>query len=291
MRVMQESLDPRFRIEPMTQAESIQMISLVEQEGWNPGAEDGQTYFRANPNGLFSGRIDGKMIGCASTMLYGDDFAFFGMYIVASDFRKQGYGMALTRRCLDYAGDRAISLAGVIKNVKAYSETGFKPAYRARRFQLGSGIHEVQRREDIEIVGYHPALLNAVTDFDERYFPARRQSFLDVWLNQPRAITRVALTGGRVTGYIVLRPCLEGAKVGPLFAESATVARALLLLASQALQRYPVFIDVPEVNNRAMALAADLNMKLVWETLQMYTRMPREIELDGVYGLTNLEMG
>ncbi len=291
MRIMQESSDPHFRIEPMTRTESAQMISWVDQEGWNPGVDDAETFFKANIHGLFSGHIDGRMIGCGSAMIYDDEFAFFGLYIVVPEYRKKGYGMALTRRRLDYAGDRVVGLDGVIDNVEAYSQIGFKPAYRARRFQLGSWAHEQQQWDNIDITAYSPELLFDVADFDERFFPARRQAFLEVWLTQPQAVVSVARAGGKVTGYIVLRPCQQGAKVGPLFAESTTVAKALLLQAAQELQRFPIFIDAPEVNSRAMALAADLNMKLVWETLRMYTRMPREIELDGVFGLTNLETG
>lgn len=210
---------------------------------------------------------------------------------------------------LNYIGDRAIGLNGVIDHVgiypdtgiqkvdfksayltRCFKKTGFKPVYRTCRFQLKKELSKCQW-DDSNITIYRPELLATIADFDQRFFPARRQSFLNVWLSQPQAVVRVAWDNDNVTGYIVLRPCHQGAKVGPLFAESIVVAKALLLEALHELQRFPIYIDMLEVNSRAMALAADLNMKLVWETLRMYTRMPREIELDGVFGLTNIETG
>ena len=292
MRVISENSHDRFRIETMTPREAEQMVLWEQQEGWNPGFHDAATFYAANSNGLFAGRINNRMIGCGSVLAYDDDFAFFGLYIVAREFRSQGYGVAITRRRREYAGDRIIGLDGVISNVTAYTSAGFKAAYRTRRFHLEQEISAIPSgMDDMDIVPFKPDLLDRIASFDERFFPAWRRDFLTVWLNQYDAVVQVALSGHTVTGYIVLRPCVEGAKVGPLFAESPAVARALLLRASQVMGRYPVLIDMPEVNNSGLTLAAELNMKLVWETLRMYTRTPRELELGGIYGLTNLETG
>ncbi|MGY0218160.1 GNAT family N-acetyltransferase [Endozoicomonadaceae bacterium StTr2] len=292
MRVISENSKNRFRIETMTRQEAEQMILWEQQEGWNPGLYDAATFYAANSNGLFAGRLNSRMIGCGSVLAYDDDFAFFGLYIVAREFRSQGYGMAITRRRREYAGDRIIGLDGVISNVAAYSSAGFKAAYRTRRFHLEQEVSDLSISiEDMDIVPFRPDLLDQIASFDERFFPAWRREFLAVWLSQRDAIVQVALCGHTVIGYIVLRPCVEGAKVGPLFADSPVVARALLIRAAQLLGRYPVMIDMPEVNNSGLTLAAELNMKLVWETLRMYTRTPREIELGGIYGLTNLETG
>ena len=53
-----------------------------------------------------------------------------------------------------------------------------------------------------------------------------RESFLRAWLANPDAVSLAAVVGGRLTGYGVVRKCVTGYKIGPLFADDPAVADA-----------------------------------------------------------------
>ena len=53
----------------------------------------------------------------------------------------------------------------------------------------------------------------------------------------------------------------------------------------------PIFIDIPEINQEAVALAESHNMKPVFETARMYTVKSPELPLNQVFGVTSFELG
>ena len=102
----------------------------------------------------------------------------------------------------------------------------------------------------------------------------------------------MALDGDRVAGYGVVRPCRNGHKIGPLFADDAGAARALFDgLAGGLGPGTPIFLDVPEVNPAAVTLAESLGLKPVFETARMYTGPSPAVALGQVFGVTSFELG
>ena len=92
-------------------------------------------------------------------------------------------------------------------------------------------------------------------------------------------------------GYGVIRRCRNGFKLGPLFAENAGVAEQLLLSLTAYAKGEPVFLDVPEVNAAAVALATKYKMTRVFETARMYKGSAPAVALDKVFGVTTFELG
>ncbi|MCA9437546.1 MAG: GNAT family N-acetyltransferase, partial [Candidatus Omnitrophica bacterium] len=98
--------------------------------------------------------------------------------------------------------------------------------------------------------------------------------------------------GGHLSGYGVIRKCRSGHKVGPLFADNPNVAETLFLaLKSFASEEDPVYLDTPEINPEAVALAERHNMTVVFETARMYTGDSPDIDLNGIFGVTTFELG
>jgi hypothetical protein len=52
-----------------------------------------------------------------------------------------------------------------------------------------------------------------------------------------------------------------------------------------------VFLDVPEVNRDAVALAQGQGLAPVFETARMYTGAIRPLRLERVFGVTTFELG
>ena len=97
---------------------------------------------------------------------------------------------------------------------------------------------------------------------------------------------------GKLAGYGVIRKCRSGYKVAPLFADSPELAESLFLaLKSKVKPSETVYLDTPEVNHAAVALAEHNNMEVSFETARMYTGEMPEIPFSRLFGVASFEIG
>jgi hypothetical protein len=128
--------------------------------------------------------------------------------------------------------------------------------------------------------------------YNQRFFPSQRREFLHCWVNMPDSKAVAYVEGSEISGYGVTWRCLEGYKIGPLFADRDEIAETLYLsLSSYAESESPIYLDVPETNPAALALAARRGMIKVFETARIYTGDEPAIVVDGIYGVTTFELG
>ena len=290
-----------FVIRPMRAEEVQTAVDWAADEGWNPGEQDSGCFLSVDSRGFWGGFLKGRMIASISVVNYDDGFAFLGFYIVRPEFRGQGYGLRLWQRALEHCGDRSVDLDGVVDQQENYRKSGFKLAYRNIRhggpvgaaLELGMKSRIASRNEATPspVVAASPQLIA----FDQAAFPAPRRAFLQNWLSAPGHISRAVETDGEITGYGTLRPCRSGYKIGPLFAEDAGTAQALLVsLLSEVPPEHrdqDVFLDTPEPNPQAVALATGIGLVPVFETARMYTGPAPDIDLARVFGVTTFELG
>jgi ribosomal protein S18 acetylase RimI-like enzyme len=284
--------DPRFAIRRMTARHAAIALDWAATEGWNPGLDDARAFFAADPQGFFVGTWDGVPVGCISAVAYGDAFGFIGLYIVCPQWRGKGFGMRLWNEGMRYLGARNIGLDGVLAQQPNYRKSGFVLAYRNVRYEGVAPAHE-EPVDGVTIVDAPAVPFDSLLDYDTRMFACERAAFLRAWLSQPKKDARalVALDGDAICGLAVIRRCGAGHKIGPLFADDLTTARALYRALVSALPGETVFLDVPESNPAAVALAVEHDMKSVFETARMYTRAAPSVPLANVFGVTTFELG
>ena len=100
------------------------------------------------------------------------------------------------------------------------------------------------------------------------------------------------MQNGKLAGYGVNRKCRSGYKIGPLFADSPELAEVLFLALKSGIKPAESFyLDTPEVNRAAVALAERYNMKVIFETARMYTGEKPDIPLNHLFGVTSFELG
>ncbi|MFI8961894.1 GNAT family N-acetyltransferase [Streptomyces sp. NPDC053493] len=260
-------------------------------EGWNPGAADAPAFFAQDPEGFFLGRIDGEPVSAISVVNYGDDYAFLGFYLVRPDLRGHGHGLATWRTALAHAGGRTVGLDGVPDQQDNYRRSGFTLAYRNARWvgevpppdRPVTGVVAADRMD--------PAVLGA---YDSACHPADRPRFLSAWLTTPGHRALVRVVDGRLTGYGVVRPAEQEARIGPLFADTPADAGVLLdALAAEAraFGSPRVAVDMPEANPAAARLAEARGLEPTFDTARMYTGPIRPVALHRVFGVTTLELG
>ncbi|OGV58205.1 MAG: GNAT family N-acetyltransferase [Lentisphaerae bacterium GWF2_52_8] len=264
-------------------------IEWAAREGWNPGLHDAGCFYSADPNGFFIGILNGEPVGCISAVAYDDNFGFIGFFIVRPDMRGHSVGLELGHVATAYLGKRNIGLDGVENKVKNYQSYGFKPAYKNIRFKGVAKAAPPVRG----IVKASTLPLSEICVYDRNFFPAHRERFLSEWLRQPGATALAALSAQeKLCGYGLVRPCREGFKIGPLFAEDLDTARRLLASLSSCLPHgASFFLDIPSVNADAELLVSEYKMSPVFRTMRMYSQAPPDLPLGKIYGITSFELG
>jgi GNAT superfamily N-acetyltransferase len=275
-------------IRTMEPADLRDALDLAATEGWNPGLEDAAAFYAADPDGFFVGELDGRPIAYISAVKYGNRYGFMGLYIVREGYRGKGYGFQMWQHAVNYLGDMVTGLDGVPAQIENYRRDGFLYAYRQMRFRTdGAGMSA-----DNSIAEATPgSMFDQIADYDSSVFGIRRTAFLNKWLQMPQAAVFHTMSDSTVTGYAVVRKCGVGYKIGPLFADDADVAEALLLRCCTSQGPGPYFFDVSDVNRPALALAEKYEMKMEFETARMYKNGKPEFPVEKVYGVTTFELG
>jgi hypothetical protein len=134
------------------------------------------------------------------------------------------------------------------------------------------------------------ALVPAIIEYDRRFFPAPRDAFMQAWLRPDRRRPIALVDKGVVRGYGVIRACRQGQKIGPLFADTADIADILFRALAAAMPGL-IFLDPPEPNGPAVALARNHGLTPVFETARMYRGTAPTLPLQNIYGITTFELG
>lgn len=264
-------------------------ISQAHKEGWNPGISDGPIFYNADPSGYFVAELDGAIVGCISAVAYDEAYGFVGFYIVLPEHRGKGIGMALGKRALEYMGNRNIGIDGVVEQQENYKTIGFKFAYNNIRYSF---LNPDKAEPDIRATEINENDLNALCEFDETVFPSKRREFLRDWISAPTHTALGLKNGNEFNGYITIRECYSGYKIGPLFAKDVDMARNLL---NSALEKVParseIFMDIPDTNTAARDLISEFQMTKVFETARMYLKEEPQVAMDRIFGVTTFELG
>jgi hypothetical protein len=276
-------------------------LDWAAAEGWNPGLDDAEAFRAADPDGFLIARVDGVPAAVISVVRYGTTFGFLGLYIAAPAFRGQGIGWALWQAGMAALQGRTVGLDGVVAQQDNYRKSGFVLAHRNMRWQGVPVLPASPSTTGLQAIG--PELADAVLRYDAPFFPAPRESFLNVWLaaapptlpaegeGGPSRRGMALLRDGAIAGYGVIRRCRGGWKIGPLFADDAAGAEALFDALAAVAPGETVALDLPEPNRAAVALAQSRGLAPVFETARMYRGPDPQLPLDRIFGITTFELG
>jgi len=258
------------------------------KEGWNPGIHDAECHYEVDPEGWFVAVLNDEIVGTIALTNYDDSFSFGGFFIIKEEFRHKGDGWELWTATKDHAGDRNLGIDGVYEMQEHYSKhSNFRFAYRNIRWE---GTASGSMQEDLTDARDLP--FKEIADYDSLHFPVRRDTFLKKWLNMHDSTT-LAYTGpdGRIAGYGVIRKCLKGHKIGPLFAETPAIAEKILEGLTFTVRSETFYLDTPEINQKAIDIAKARGMTEVFGTARMYTKEFPDLPLENIFGVTSFELG
>lgn len=280
----------KYFIRNMTQDEVVNVaVKWVAEEGWNPGLHDAPCFYATDPKGFFVGLINNEPIACISAVAYDKDFAFLGFYIVKPKYRGKGYGLKIWNAAVDYLQTQNIGLDGVVEQQPNYKKSDFKLAYRNIRYE---GKSKQTKEKNPEIIKLSEVSFDDLLNYDNNLFPVPRPKFLQCWIKQPESLALTVMQNDKIGGYGVIRKCQTGYKIGPMFANTENLAEKLFLALNNFVKPgTQIYLDTPEVNQAAVALAKRHNMNMVFETARMYTKNQPNIDIDRVFGVTTFELG
>jgi GNAT superfamily N-acetyltransferase len=283
---------PELVIREMKRAELDILVEWAANEGWNPGLTDAQIFWDTDPQGFVAAELGGELIGGGSIVSYERRFGFMGFFIIRADHRGKGFGERLWVHRRDLLISRlgapaVIGMDGVFNMQGFYARGGFVFYNRDIRFE-GVGT---AARSDAALVDLSTVSFAEVARYDAAHFPAPRDVFLKAWVTQPGSRALGAVQHGVLRGFGVIRPCRRGFKIGPLFAADAETADTLFRGLGDLSPGEPVFIDVPENNPQAMALAQRHGLREVFGCARMYYGPAPLLPFNEIFGVTTFELG
>ncbi len=204
-------------------------------------------------------------------------------------YRGQGYGHRIWQHAMNYGSQKLAALDGVVEQQENYKKSGFHFAYNLIRHE-----HYATHTPDLD-KHVTPAKLVKLIDilnYLKAFSISPRDNFLTHWLFASNAKSLVYLVDNKVLGLGTIREASSGFRVGPLFANHHDIAEQLLLGLANYADRRAVYLDIPDINEKGIALANKHNMHACFETARMYTSpTPPDLSINKVYGNTSLEVG
>jgi GNAT superfamily N-acetyltransferase len=281
-----------LKIRNMTRTEVDKLVEWAAREGWNPGLHDADIFWHTDPDAFVAAELDGALVGGGAITSYEGRFGFMGFFIVCPEFRGRGLGNTLwhvrKERLLDrLAPNAAIGMDGVFQMQPYYCKGGFIFSHREIRFQSTG----TSSRTDASVTPLSQIPFDDVLAYDNICFPVPRPRFLQAWITQPDSLALGSLQDECLTGYGVIRRCREGCKIGPLFANDLDTAERLYAALAAFAPGEPVFLDVPENNPAAMALAKQHKMTEVFGCARMYLGPMPKLPANQIFGITTFEFG
>lgn len=270
--------------------EMTQIIGMAAREGWNPGLRDGAAFYRADSEGFFVGEAKGVPVAYISAVRYDHKYGFIGLYIVDEAYRGKGYGYQIWTHAVERLGSLPCGLDGVPAQVENYKKSGFVYAFRQIRLAATAIRAALDTYPLVERI--NTPQLDAVVRYDADVFGVPRPDFIREWTGMGNASAFCVSADGIIKGYAVIRKCLEGYKIGPLFADDAGVAEQLFLACHAAVEdRATVYIDMPETNDVTAVWIRRYGLTPVFETARMYKNgQPPSLD-EKMFSVTSFELG
>lgn len=274
-------------VHPMSPDDLERVLRWAASEGWNPGLQDAEAFYAADPAGFFIKKLADRPIAAISVVNHDEAFAFLGLYICHPDYRGNGYGYETWAAGLAHAGQRCIGLDGVPDQQANYAKSGFVGQGQTTRY-----AGTLPRAETPNARLATPEDLPHLLAQDARATGIQRTAFATTWFETTRTRQTLILPDdGAGPAFATFRKCRDGLKIGPFYAPSQQQAIALLAAAPVHFGEGDAVIDVPSGSPDLLALVNDLCFEATFQTARMYKGPPPPADPPPFYGIATMELG
>ena len=227
-----------FALDTLTAADTHACWQLSQALRWPHREADWQQFISwAKAHGAaLAVHADGQLIGCGLAWQWGHDQGSIGMVIVDNAWQRRGIGKRLFKGLLQALDGRDVMLQATAQGRPLYESLGFTAIGHARQFH-GHWQPSAETSPTVSIVAdkltrlLQPQDLPALLAYDQRERGLVRPALLQALLAQMDADERCAVSvdeQGHLCGYGILRRFGRGWVAGPLLADGADRAVALV---------------------------------------------------------------
>jgi GNAT superfamily N-acetyltransferase len=278
-----------IRIRTMSEADIPLGMRLKAQAGWNQTEADWRRALRLGGDGCFVAELDGAAVGTTTTCVFGP-VAWVALVLVNEAARGRGVGTALVRHALTYLdgrGVRSVRLDATPLGRPVYEKLGFVAEYALARYAgVLPAVGEAKSAEPLQEWDL-PQLLR----LDKKVSGADRAGLLTGLYEEHRSAFRVVLSGSVVFGALTSRAGQHATQIGPCLAPYKSVGEWLLADARERFAGQRVFLDVPLVNEPAVACVERLGLRPQRQLLRMSRGEPVPERVDSLWASFGPEKG
>ena len=191
------------------------IMEMVRDVGWPHRADDVSIAMTLGNPWVVRRGPDAGPVGIAVWWAFGETAGRLGLVIVSPEEQGRGLGKRLVRRCLDEAGDRALTLLATDEGRSLYERHGFRVTESSQRHQgVLDGARLASPRTRPARHGDHDELIS----LDATVIGADRSAILRHLFEVGQ--TTLLMDDDRIAGYVVTRAFGRGSVVGPIVASS-----------------------------------------------------------------------
>ena len=276
------SLPPIRDIDP---DDAPRVHALSQAVGW-PHREEDLRFLLQLGHGVAAGE-GGAVDACAVWWPFGPDVATIGLVIVHPSLQGKSLGRALMQRLLEAAGPRRVHLYATEEGRALYERQGFVAGGMVWQHQgvARSGPHGAG-----DVRPARPEDRSPILALDAAAIDADRTALLD-GLTQIGQLF-VHEQAGRLRGFTALRPFGRGRVLGPVVAETAASALALLRAGVAAASGTFLRLDTPTADEAFRQELATAGLAEVATALPMIRGGPAQASGPArIYGLAAQALG
>lgn len=278
--------------------DEVQVVhrDLARREQWNPGQYDLKAFLAIDPHGFLVGELDGEIVACISAVQLSPSYGFIGCYICKEEHRGRGYGLQIFQ-----AGQKKLShlpcigLDGVPAQVHNYGKMGFLPHFESSRYLIQKSEPFPLTLEERSYLANIKELGTQLSDaliFQQMQQGVQVESYFHSLFKNSDVKGLSYYSDGALAGFGVLRPATEGWRIGPLYANTQSIATILFKALSETVPlNENIYLDIPTNNNSALNLAQIFNMRSTSVCVRMYLGQPPPSNSDNIFSLLSLEVG
>ncbi len=232
----------------MTEADLDGGLLLSRASGWNQSLADWKLLLSLGP-GLFRVASRGpRLVASGGAVRYGDALAWICMILVHPDERGQGLGTRVFDEVL--ARCRAEADAGRLRSIGLDATPAGRGIYERRGFTEGPALVRMRLEAEpgpatprVALEALRPTDLDHVLARDVEVFGADRAPVLRHALDDAPELAFVARGENAVSGYCFGRRGDVSDHVGPVVANDAATAAALVRACAARPRRRPLTLD------------------------------------------------
>lgn len=292
-------LSPRLSFRHMEEKDLEMVMNWCKEEGWNIGQFDASAYHALDPQGHFLFLLNKQPIGAISIVKYSPKLFAIGPFIVKKEYRHKGYGKQIWQHAINLLEENKDYTAGLYSvpiQISRYANSEFKESFQVQRWQKNN-IKNTSNLEKIE-EGLQPineCSIELMLEYDQSLFSASRKKLFTKFIENPCIVGFLSTDNqGKVNGFGLIRPCIEGYRIGPLYADDFENAQKLFLTLLHKVNNTSVFIDAPANNPRIKSFTDYFGLDRISEadTMAMVRgEMPAQNNNYKKYAICSLEVG